>query len=206
MLWPKALQHFSFKDTDASHNQFHLTELGPTIALHKQSLRSIELVSLFSRVKSCIDLMDYPQLESLTISAWDIDCSNEEAASKLLAPRLKSFIWSFSMLSQSTASVKDFNDGRADWLRCFIALAVERKSALRKVHLDFTPDWYPGDEEVNSGVLDYPWDRMVVIAREFGPHGVNVSWNTPPMTKEEMKSQIEEDRKRRREEEVMDME
>lgn len=124
---------------------------------------------------------------------WDMECTPEEAASKFLAPRLRTFTWSFTRIGQTDETIDCFTESRANWLRRFITLAIDRKSALRKVHIDLSiRDWYPSHMYMTEDSYVYPVDRMDWIAAEFEPYGVSVTHEEPDITKEEINQMIEQ--------------
>ena len=187
LLWPKELHHFSFCDCDASQNSFSLMDFELFLTPHKETLQSICLESLFSRQQGCIDFSDFPKLKSITISVYDLKCTPQEAASKLLAPQLESFTWSWLMLTQHCESIRDFNEERAKWLSDFLTIATHRKSALRKVYIRFRPeDYYPSEDELAQGSFPYPWDLMDEIAVKFESYGIQLTYDKPSMNKDEM--------------------
>ena len=200
ILWPKKLHHFSYSDTDGGTNGWDTATFGTLLTLHKETLQSIKFVSLcaWNSSRNCIDVSDYPTLHSITMPAWDMNCTPEEAASKLLSPRLESFTWSFCLIAQTSSVLEDFTESRANWLRRFITLAINQKSTLRKVHIELSPnDWSPSLVMATEDSYVYPVDRMDWIAAEFAPHGVSVTHDEDDRTREEINETIENIRWRR---------
>lgn len=66
------------------------------------------------------------------------------AAATLLAPRLHTFIWDFTIIDQHSESWTDIGDGQKEWLLKFAEIAAARKSALRKIEIVFCPDEWSG--------------------------------------------------------------
>ncbi len=167
---------------------------------HKATLKSIRLESLFSRLRGCINVSDFPELKSITLPKYDMQCTPQEAVHKLLVLQLESFTWSWLQLTQHEPSFCDFSEKDEKWLREFLTIATQGKSTLRKVHVAFSPDCYysTGNEESETSFF-YPWDLMDAIARDFKPHGIDVTYAEPPQTKEEI-VQIIQERKAEKEE------
>ena len=150
---------------------------------HSHTLKTIKIGYLSTNGgdnKHIFDATLFPNLESLTLSRWQMghsgtllpfDANNE----KLLAPKLRVFGWDFHIYDQHTESWSDFGEGEVAWLRQLAKCASVRKAALKTIEIGFRPwDW--------DFVEEYPWSRMVSIRDELREgNGIDLVCDTPFM-------------------------
>jgi hypothetical protein len=136
---------------------------------------------------------DFPQLRSITIPFFDVECNPEEAASKLLGPQVSYFGWSWSLCGQSQYGIDAFSQEQVDWLTKFLSAAKSKKSRLRRIHIDYQPEFYRGfyGNEVKNEELKYPFDRIDCLAQSFATQGVELTYEKPYLTKEDFLNQLE---------------
>lgn len=154
---------------------------------HKATLESIELTSLTSGNKGCLDLSDYPRLKSFTACAWALGTTTaEELVARLPVASLRSFAWCFDRVGQWREGLRDFGDDQEQWLRRFISHALNRGFMLCHVHIKFTPDyWNPYKRQPDELPAVYPYDRMDQLAAEFKSREVEVTYEEPRISKEQ---------------------
>ena len=198
LQWPKEIFHFKFGSFYNNRHYMDLPMLHSMLSIHRDTLKTLAIGYLSrSDHKALFKAVDFPNLEGLELSRWQMSKALESPASDadlLLAPKLKTFKWDFSIYDQHSEAWTDFGDTEENWLRGFLKAAISRKTMLKEVNVTFNPDDWEVKEE-----FGYPWDRMDAICEEFQPFGVKLRYSEPCMTKaawlERMKSlgQEEED-------------
>jgi hypothetical protein len=151
---------------------------------HRDSLKSIEIEALGGDMGT-ISFLDFTNLETLNLSRWAFNISPEVARSTLLAPKLHTFIWHFTIRGWQNDSWRDFGQEQKNWIVKFAELATEEKSALRKIKIVFNPEtpgeWFgPGTrEELRDWVCkwDCPWDLMDEARDAIRLRGISLSYN-----------------------------
>ena len=152
---------------------------------HKATLRIIRIGYLASSGRGHLfNASDFPNLECLGLSRWqmakDLELSAADATS-LLAPKLATFEWSFSIYDQHSESLADFGSREEGWVHGLAREAIARGAALRKIKITFNPDEGYGTGEHGMS----PWDRMDDINKEIAPRGVTLDYGRRPLTPEE---------------------
>lgn len=150
---------------------------------HRESLTTLNIGYLSSSSQGkLLDLSDFTSLEDLKLSRWQmaeaLDFRDEDAG-MLLSPKLRKFTWDLSNNEQHSESWTGFGETEERWLGRFSQAAVARKASLREIKIVFSPDGWEANEE-----LGYPWDRMDRIKNDFGPLGLAITCNQPPISKE----------------------
>jgi hypothetical protein len=194
LLWPKQLEHFSFSDADTSINHFSTTDFRYLLAPHRRHLQLLKLESLYSRDRACIDVTDFPELQSITIPFHDVDCSPEEAASKLLGPRVSHFGWSWILNGHIQPGVWAFGEVQADWLARFVQAARSKKSALRFIHIHYQPDFWARRYSVDilRQNSEYPFDRIDALATMLAQQDIKLTYDEPSLTRSHFQEELKE--------------
>ncbi|KAH6609167.1 hypothetical protein Trco_002513 [Trichoderma cornu-damae] len=181
VAWPAKLEHFSFTECDDEASRvWGLPIIACIIAPHRATLRSITVSSLPEKGLADFDLTGFENLKHLSLSSW-VTGFAEGDETNLLAPRLTSFRWVFTLEQQHSESLLDFGEVQEHWLRRFIAEAIARGLPLRDIDIRYAPDrfYLPTDlPEI------YPWDRMESIERDFQDKGIKLSWTFPTISRE----------------------
>lgn len=107
-------------------------------------------------------------------------------ADLLLGPKLHSFTWLFEEDNVNRLEWHEFGDQEESWLRNLMKEAVARKSALRKIRIEFSPDMESAEPQ------EYPWNRMDCLHEEFEPYGLTLEYCDPPVTKSEWQVMFDE--------------
>lgn len=163
---------------------------------HKVSLQTLEIGHLTrdpTRLSTdrIFDISSFPSLETLVLHKLQLENTDPKvAASMLLAPRLRTFGYSFNINDQVHEYWEDFDAAQEEWLRKFAFEAVARRSTLRTIDVRFSPDEWrdPGPE--------YPWDRMDKVREELQGTNILLVYNEPLYTKDGWLEKLEEVRTR----------
>lgn len=102
-----------------------------------------------------------------------------EDADSLLSPNLKTLEWDFREHVFDYSYWVDFGDKEERWVGGLAKEAIARKSTLRQIKIYYDPD--PRYSIPKDG---YPWDRMDRIRDEIRPHGIELVYSKPAVTKE----------------------
>jgi hypothetical protein len=152
----------------------------------------VKLESLYSHNRACIDASDFPQLKSITISNYDVECSPEEAVSKLLAPRVTNFGWSFTLCGQTQPNIYAFGQQQADWLTKFVQIAQSKKSVLRHIHIDYQPEFWDGFyQDLDDKRVEYPFHRIDRLATSLALQDIKLTYELPWLRREDFESRAE---------------
>ncbi|KAJ5817489.1 hypothetical protein N7447_007497 [Penicillium robsamsonii] len=191
--WSRRLEEFELKftfgddfATPGLYKDWSLATLQPILSLHRKTLRSLTLDAINCPGIHGLDLRQFENLDELSLSSQITGhqqrrYGNEyfEPPDGLLAPRLRVFHWDLTLVDQQCCEGFDgFGQVEEDWLRQLARRAIQRGCPLRKIEIKFTPGEWSFDSDV------YPWDRMDAIGRELRPHGVELSYNPPSVSKE----------------------
>lgn len=160
----------------------------PILYTHRETLRSIKIYGLHKSGFDGFDLREFENLEKLSLgsdfSGHQLFNRNEicEPPDSLLAPRLRVFHWDLTLLDQQRGeSLRDFGQAEEDWLRLLARKAIKHGCPLRRIEITFNPvvDGY-------ISITDdmYPWDRMDAMGADLRPHGIEVSYDTPSVSRE----------------------
>ncbi|KAJ5498467.1 hypothetical protein N7453_007518 [Penicillium expansum] len=204
--WPRRLEEFELRylcgDEAAPsglYSDWSLATLQPILYIHRKTLRSIKLYRFNRGGLEGFDLREFENLEQLSLSYEFSDPQrsprNEafEPPDSLLAPRLRVFHWNLTSLdSQCAERLGDFAKAEEDWLRLLARKAFKRGCPLQRIEITFTP----GTDCFGTGDEVYPWDRMDAIGADLRPHGVEVSYSTPSVSRERFainRKQVAED-------------
>lgn len=194
---PKALEHFRLRGGCSGQASWDLSLFPGLLYDHQTSLKSIEIGEL-GRGDKYINLLDFPNLETLKLSRYVFDLTPEAACATFLAPKLHTFIWDFTVLDQSSESWTDFGQKQKEWISKFAELAIAQKSMLRKIEIIFTPDqWSRPKTREQLRDWGWPWDLMDEVRDAIKPD-IQLSYNKC-WEKQEILGRIEEEEQRERE-------
>jgi hypothetical protein len=177
---PRALEHFTFGAmySNPDPSRWRLETFQWLLADHQNTLKSIEISSSGGGY-SPINFMEYPKLERLKLSHWVYRETAETAAASILAPKLHTFIWDFTVYDQHSEHWTDFDQPQKKWLLKFAELAAARKnSALKRIKIIFLPDtWeYITSREALAACVT-PWDMMDEVKAKIKPLGIELEYN-----------------------------
>lgn len=182
-----SLSHFHMRAIRVSETGPHLSVIQSTLLIHKDTLKTITIglqsdkdnsyKDTSARGKECLfQASAFPNLEVFTLVGHLKDVRLEPSAAvanSLLGPNLKTFRWILRGDLHGPEAWGSFGDREQRFIR---GLA---KAALREIEIEFDPD--PRLSSLKDG---YPWDRMDVIREEIRPHGIELVYSKPPVTKE----------------------
>jgi hypothetical protein len=194
--WPAQLEHFKFGSFYSNPWMMNYPMFQAWLSSHSESLKSINIGYLSrngGENKHVFDATIFPNLESLTLSRWQMGFPGglqpfTMETAKLLGPKVKLFAWSFSISDQHSESWDDFGEQEEEWIEQLGKHAIARKAALKTVKIYFSPDFY--------GVMEsdgYPWDRMDKVRdRLLRPNGIDLIYSAPPITKDDWLKKLAE--------------
>jgi len=169
-----------------------LATLLPIFAIHKQTLRSIVVTNICRPGLAGLDLSEFESLEYLRLSDATTGCDPALVGNIIDAPRLRTFHWDFTLEDQQHGTGLDaFGQREEDWLRALVDAAVERRSSLRKIMVEFKPDdgiYRMGTENMDD-VL-YPWDRLDAVGLQASSESIDLWYPDPTMSREEFERGI----------------
>ncbi|KAJ5355976.1 hypothetical protein N7517_010585 [Penicillium concentricum] len=196
--WSRRLEEFELRftcgddfSTPGLYKGWTLATLQKILSIHRRTLRSITLyaITLYTIGRPDIDGLDLRQFESLEKLSLSSQISGHqdykeeetlEPPDGLLAPGLRVFHWDLTLVDQQCSeSLAGFSQREENWLRQLARKAIKRGCPLRRIEIKFTPVEWGCNSEV------YPWDRMDAIGAELRPHGIEVSYNPPSVSKEQ---------------------
>lgn len=158
---------------------------------HRENLTDLDIGYLSSNgAGKFTHWFEFPNLENFTLSRWLFVSSKEnghlpefqdELADYILAPSLKKFTLSFTIIDQHSEQWDDFGKQEEAWIRRLAQIALERKAILQEIRIRFDPEWW----RPNADKIDYPWDRMDALNKEFQTRGIAITYTKPPATREE---------------------
>lgn len=191
--WPAKLESFCLHVSGTWH--FTLSNLGHMLADHKSTLRHIHITGGGSEDADRFDLTDFPLLESLRLCSRD--SLGADCAGRLVAPRLREFTLDLTWkLGEEYESHDGMHHPAEDFLRTFAAVALSRDPPTPchiQVHMqaeDFlTPKWMRSERLEER----YPWDRLADIARDIKPHGMELSYGSPLVSRDQFAEGVEDD-------------
>lgn len=195
--WPAKLESFTFRmpmsgyySGETALSKYSLAVLQPILAHQKASLSYVQIAEIFNDGLEGFDVTDFPNLQFLSLS-HDLTGLDTTLVPNLVAPGLRIFRWDMKLEDQQCGErLGDFCEPQETWLRVLVATAVERKTALREIRINFRPE---GGLQGHHGFTQdqYPWDRMDKLANEFRPHGIDLTYNPPNHTREEFQAYLD---------------
>lgn len=196
--WPVNLEGFSFRlpseypyAGEHSLSTYTLGKLQPILAAQKATLTHVRIRELYSMGLEEFNVTDFPKLRSLSLS-HGLTGTDTTYVGNLVAPNLREFHWDMTLEDQQLGeTLGNFAQPEEDWLRALSAAAIDRKSALHHIRIQFSPEAFIYSHERKTIHDKYPWDRMDQIGREVQPHGITISYNIPTVTKEEFREMLE---------------
>lgn len=218
---PARLERFTFGGLSLSgYHPLNLRAVWLCLLPHVLTLESVRIGSMSNLTPltplrgmlAGVDFASFGRLTDLSLSFWATgsdDAGGEEAAGGgLLAPRLAAFEWVFDGDDGRALYADHFGPQEADFLRRLARAAVARRVPLRRIAVVFTPApvvpirynlvsgvGLEGPEACDSDAaehLEYPWDRMDRLADELRPMGIELTYNTPSVTRERFEAAVEE--------------
>lgn len=198
MRWTPTLEHFRLDTTyhDYCYIPFHtgpwsLDTLQSILAIHRTTLRSIDISTIDRPGLSGFDMRPFERLEELRLTPCTMFGSGEIAVvdnhnmALLLAPRLRCFHFDLVFNDQLCRKELDsFGVAEQNWLRVFAHMAVEQNCPLQEIKIELSPrPTFRSVEHCNMCI--YPWDRMDALGRELAPEGIQVRYNPPNLSRDD---------------------
>lgn len=168
------------------------------LSSHRDTLKEIKIGSIsVEETGTLFNAADFPNLETIQLPRRAMGSVEEnrdrpilkrspDQADLLLGPKLHTFTWFFLDHNIQRLEWNEFSDQEESWLRRLMKEAVARKSALRKIRIQFYPDMGTAQPQ------EYPWDRMDGLREEFEPYGLTLEYCDPPVTKSEWQVMFDE--------------
>jgi hypothetical protein len=72
------------------------------------------------------------------------------------------------------------------WLRRLAQVALERKASLQEIRIQFDPEYWGPD----ARKIDYPWDQMDALNKDFQARGIIITYTKPKVTREEWSASL----------------
>ena len=177
--WPKRLLKLHV-DNLSSEPFSYWPRIERTLQKHRNCLRVLELGFLNLRdaleEQNIMDLSEFIVLEELQLCFW---CQptrlTQNEVRRILAPRLTKLNLVFS-LNPDLRGPKwpELISDQALWVKGVLHFALGMGSALKAVHLLFTP-WMPQPEFVDI------WKKLDGIVKEFAGKGIEITYSTKIM-------------------------
>jgi hypothetical protein len=187
---PRALEHFTFGKIHSNPVRWRLEMFQSLLAPHQATLKSIEIGTL-GLGYTPMNFLSFPKLEVLNLSQWVYRETPEVATASLLAPKLHTFIWNFTIIEPHSEPWTDIGEEQKKWLLKFAELAKESKSGLRKIRIVFHPDEHGGPRTREElAVCVTPWDLMDEARDKIRTWGIELDYDKP-WTREECLRRIE---------------
>lgn len=176
---------FNSIPSNDSHITFPLVDR--ILSQHKDTLEcfGINHLNHNSSDDELIDLRKYRSLKYLRLSRWSFQRTNKlvfrpETGRKLLAPCLEEFTWDFSLDDpRYVLNWTDFTKREARWIREFALFAVETKSKLSVISIEFP--YYSNSKEHHA---IYPWYLMEKVKEKVAQYGIELRYDDDGLTKE----------------------
>ncbi|KAL3471340.1 hypothetical protein BJX99DRAFT_263360 [Aspergillus californicus] len=187
LRWPAKLEEFSLDFTYGSayselglYDDWSLATLQPILAIHKNTLRSINVTHVNRQGLTGFDLRGFPVLEEISLSStasmdtekgWRCYSFEDHLLANIQPPSLRVFHWDLAFEDQQhQEGLSDFGRKEEDWLRAYGHAAIRRKCPLREIRITYSPASYEGRCDTDI----YPWDRMDALDEELKPNGIRV--------------------------------
>ncbi|OAA81991.1 F-box domain protein [Akanthomyces lecanii RCEF 1005] len=188
LSWPKELHSFQFGNFRNNPNDMDLAMFGSALLQHRNTLTVLDLGFLRRRNtdSQMIDLSQFSALRELTLSRWSFNNTNltfsYETGRKLLAPKLRTFTWSFGIGFMESERLSDVGPNEEAWLRDFGTYAADRHDgSLRTMYVRYLPIRVLGEQ----GSAEYPWDRLRRVADELAARDIELLYSDPKWSRDE---------------------
>lgn len=165
-----------------------LAMFGSALLQHRDTLAVLGLDFLRRRNtdSQMIDLSQFTALRELTLSRWSFNNTNltfsYETGRKLLAPKLRTFTWSFGIGFMESERLSDVGPNEEAWLRDFGTYAADRHDgSLRTMYVRYLPIRVLGEQ----GSAEYPWDRLRRVAVELATREIELLYSDPKWSRDE---------------------
>jgi hypothetical protein len=151
------------------------------LLIHQHSLKHIDIGYLhsFSRL---FNATLFPNLEYLRLSRRQMHSPIRFSAedSNILGSNVKTFAWDFTINDQHSEGWCDFGEAEAKWIQDLAECAASRKAALKRIEIQFSPDYWDTVEE-----MGFPWDRMNRVRDEtLKTRGIELVHNQPSIERD----------------------
>jgi hypothetical protein len=184
LQWPAVLTRFVFRSIYHNQHTMDYPMFEEWLLIHKYTLKHVDIGFLHRHGSNRLfNARRFPKLELLRLSRWQMHNPAQfmPEDSNVLGPSLKTFAWDFTVYDQHSEGWSDFGESEANWVKTLAEIAISCKSALREIHIQFTPDELWGTTEE----MGYPWDWMEKVKDEsFKPNGLGLVYNEPSISKD----------------------
>jgi hypothetical protein len=190
LSWPRALSKFTLAPFYNNPFYIDLQMVKDMLLKHRESLKEIN-IGYLSEVEGTRakppHWREFPALEALALSRWVVGPRRQstsepqpEALDWILTPWIKKFTLAFTIWDQHSEQLSDFSEVEEAWVRWLAEAAIKRKWSLQEIRIQFDPEWWHPEEHHE---VEYPWDRMDSLNKEFQPKGIIITYSDPPVTR-----------------------
>jgi hypothetical protein len=199
LRWPARLVNLSLTWlTHSTGYRYYTTEtVQRLLNLHRKSLKRITLGMIMGGRTGMPDFSNFPCLEKLSMSAYNVMGSRPgsetpaTAMRKLSTPSLSYLMMSFSLEDQHTESASHFCSDQVRWIEEFANLKKLNypASRLARISIMFDPSADPTwDSEENT----WPWEHLEQAKQAAAGLGLSLDYGNPPWSKDEWDSIVQQ--------------
>ncbi|KAF2728466.1 hypothetical protein EJ04DRAFT_581322 [Polyplosphaeria fusca] len=182
LRWPKELKHFQMGSLLNNRFSWNMASFQSMLSPFKHSLTRLDIGRL-TKGESIgqFDLSGFTKLAYVRLSAYQMQTAvAEDIAQLVIGPSLNQFAWNFCSEEYISEPWSSFDKEQQVWIQKFAMFAIENKTVLRSIKIEFNPD-YEGYVAKEGDV--YPWDLMDEVGKATLPHGLDVTYDVPVVTK-----------------------
>jgi F-box-like len=192
LTWPAALERFTLYGLSCSvartYDWYDFTAMEAILRTQRHSLRNICLGAL--KRDTCFPrLSDFPNLEEIWLSAYNFPSSPKEAAERLANERLRILSIDCDFEREDSVPIQNFGIEQVRYIQSLAFYASSLKVPLCTICIKFSPcPDYTGNRIYDGA---YPWDLMDELREGVKQYGIEISYNSPTVSRENFKCKNE---------------
>jgi hypothetical protein len=191
-MWPAALERFTLYGLSCSlartYDWYDFTAMEAILRTQRHSLRNIRLGAL--KGDTCFtSLRDFPNLEELWLSAYNFPSSPKEAAERLTNERLRILSIDYNFEREDAVPIQNFGPEQVRYVQSLAFYVSSLKVPLRTICIKFSPCPDYAGNCIYDGA--YPWDLMDELGEGVKQYGIEISYNSPTISREDFKCKNE---------------